>query len=102
MVKTVLTIVLPFLIPFLFFGVYAFFAARKKAKEADGAEISAWENWPWTWLSISGGVFTLAALFFLFYDPNPPAEGVWVPPTVVDGEIVDGHFIPAPEPPADD
>ena len=44
----------------------------------------------------------LAALFILFYDSNPPEEGVWVPPKVVDGEIVPGHFEPLPEPPTED
>ena len=31
MVKTILTILLPFLTPFVFYGLYAFFVARKKA-----------------------------------------------------------------------
>lgn len=102
MVRAILTILLPFLVPFVIFGFYAYFAARKRAKEANGLEIQAWENWPWSTLISAGGLCALVGLFVVFYDPNPPQEGVWVPPTVVDGEIVDGHFAPAPPLPEED
>lgn len=102
MLRVALTILLPFLTPFVCYAVWAWFQSRKEQRLQDGQPLEWWQAWPWGKLVPAGGVLAIGTIVFLFASGEPPQEGRWVPPTVVDGEVVDGHFEPIPEPPPDD
>jgi cytochrome bd-type quinol oxidase subunit 2 len=102
MTKTILTIAIPFLAPFLCYAIWVWFATRKQEALQEGRAPETWQNWPWSWLITTGGAFAIISLVGLFAFGELETEGVYVPPTMVDGEIVPGHYEPAPEPPADD
>lgn len=98
MLRTILTILVPFLTPFLCYYVWVWFQNRKKEREETGEPLQAWQTFPWAKLIISGSVLAIGALVFLFMQKDPLPEGRWVPAKIVDGEIVPGHFEPIPEP----
>lgn len=99
MLRSILTILVPFLIPFVCYYVWAWFQSRKKDREDQGLPLTAWQSFPWANLIISGSVLAIGALVFLFLQAEPPQQGRWVPAKIVDGEIVPGHMEPIP--PAD-
>lgn len=100
MLRTVLTILLPFLTPFVCYAVWAWFAARKREKLEHGEALDAWQKWPWSWLIISGGALAgiSVAVLFLTGDGLPGENQRWVAPQVIDGEVVPGHYEPIPQP----
>lgn len=102
MTKTVLSIAIPFLAPFLCYAVWIWFAARKQETLDEGRTPARWQEWPWAWLVSIGGGFAIVSLIGLFALGDLNTDGQYVPPTVVDGEVVPGHYEPVPEPPADD
>lgn len=97
MIRTILTILLPFLTPFVFYAAWIWFLSRKKDRREAGKVPESWQEWPWLWLVISGSALGLIVLFLLASE-GELQEGRWVPPTVVDGELIPGHFEPIPEP----
>lgn len=100
MLRTVLSILLPFLAPFVCYAVWAWFATRRRETLDSGGALEPWQRWPWAWLIIGGGVLAGAVMVFLFATgPEPPGENQrWVPPRVVDGKVVPGHYERIPEP----
>lgn len=104
MLRSTLTVILPFLTPFICYAVYAWFLARQREKLDHGEAVPAWQNWPWAWLVIAGGALggiAFAALFIA--GPGLPEKNQrWVAPAVIDGKVVPGHFETVPPPKDED
>lgn len=86
MLKKVLTIVLPILLPFLLYFAYA--ALAKRGAGASGRMPSLSDS-PWPWLGVSGVALMAAVLIsyrFVFSDPGGPGATV-IPDRYIDGEI---------------
>ncbi len=94
MVRTILSILIPFILPFVCFAIWSWYANRKRETLEHGEELQKWQTWPWGRLILTGGVLVIISLGFLFFGNDPIPEGRWVPPTVVDGVVVPGHFEP--------
>lgn len=88
MIRKLLTVVLPILLPFLVYAGYLYLA-RRRAMAGRGPP--GWSDAPWSWLFLSAAVLLAAALLVLRFttDMDPGAE--YVPPRLIDGEIVPGH-----------
>jgi hypothetical protein len=89
MIRIVLTIVLPLVLPtLLYLGWLA--ASRRLAPAAD----ASWQSLPWGWLVAVGLVLTALALFFLNVRLGT-SQGTYVPPRYIGGEVVPGHLVPS-------
>jgi hypothetical protein len=96
MLRKLLTVVLPLMLPTLIYMAYVMIDRRKTAASGSSS-VPWWVGAPWTWL-ITGGV--LLAAIFLFtvaltggYDPSY----TYHPARLIDGHIVGGETRP-PEP----
>ena len=97
MIRTLLSIALPFLTPFIAYAIWVWFARRKQEMKEHGEKLHSWQTWPWLKLVIAGGLLVIASLVTLNFSAEPLNEGRWVAPRVVDGVVVPGHFEPLPE-----
>ncbi len=91
MIRTLLTIALPLLTPFLVCLIWRWAARRRVLAESEGREIGTIENLPWAWL-ISTGVALMVVfltLTALFSGDDPFAE--YHPPRFEDGKVVPGR-----------
>ena len=88
MIRILLTIVLPLLLPTLLYMLWLV-ASRRTALAAP----SPWRDLPWIWLAAAGIV--LAALLLFFINVRVGSQGIYVPPKYIDGRVVPGHVVPA-------
>jgi hypothetical protein len=85
-----LTIVLPFLLPTI---VYVLWLLAMRRIELAGA--APWRTLPWPWLVAAGLMLMVGLLYFISIHVGGSAQGTYVPPRYIDGEIVPGHVVPA-------
>jgi uncharacterized protein DUF6111 len=88
MIRILLTIVLPLLLPTLLYLLWL--AASRRAALAGPAP---WRDLPWVWLAAAG--VALAALLLFFINIRVGSQGTYVPPQYIDGRVVPGHVVPA-------
>jgi hypothetical protein len=86
MLRVVLTVIIPLLLPTALWLVWI--AAMNRADGKGGA----WAVAPWPWLLAGGVALTAATLYVVNVGFGREDEGRYVPPTVVDGKLVPGHF----------
>jgi len=87
MLRKLITIVLPVVLPFLVYWITLKIAQRRRAE----GEIPGWERTPWFLLCLSAGVILAASLLW-FRSHSGVAPGTeLVPPSVVDGQVVPSH-----------
>ncbi|MFQ5984728.1 MAG: DUF6111 family protein [Alphaproteobacteria bacterium] len=91
MLRKLLLYVLPFLLPLVAYGVWLAFA-RRKARLAGSGALPRWQEAPWTWLLIAGFGLLILGFASLALFGNGAPGGRYVPPQVIDGEIVPGRF----------
>jgi cytochrome bd-type quinol oxidase subunit 2 len=87
MIRILLTIVLPLLLPTLLYVLWL--TASRRAALATPAP---WRDLPWVWLAAAGVV--LAALLLFFINIRVGSQGAYVPPKYIDGRVVPGHVVP--------
>jgi len=81
---------IPFLLPFIAYGLYVFATRRARAQEQK--EGRAFDEAPWFWLFATGLAFLVASLIAVWFFTGDPAGGSYVAPHVEDGKIVPGKF----------
>lgn len=91
MLRKLLLYVLPFLLPLVAYGIWLAFA-RRKARLAGSGALPGWQEAPWTWLLIAGFGLLILGFASLALFGNDTPGGRYVPPQVIDGEIVPGRF----------
>lgn len=88
MIVKLLRYALLFLLPFIVYGIWIAIARRR----ARGHENEPnWSDAPFLWLSVTGLVLVLASLFTLGLFQGVEKGGTYVPPRVIDGEVVPGE-----------
>jgi len=89
MLRVLLTIVLPLLLPT---ALYLLWATALRPGWRNGAAF--WGALPWIWLAGMGVALLGIVLFVVTVHFGAPQEGVYVPPRWENGEIVPGHMQP--------
>jgi hypothetical protein len=91
MLRVLLTIVLPLLLPTALYLLWVgTFGAERRGSAV------RWTAVPWTWLAVAGVVLLAIVLFVVTVHFGSPQEGVYVPPRWEAGRIVPGHMEPRP------
>lgn len=92
MLRVILTYLLPFLLPAIVFIVWTWLRARYI--ERHGGEPPRFEQGPWFWLFLAGGVLTLASIVatVLLQEGGKPGD-TYIAPRVIDGEVVPGKHV---------
>jgi hypothetical protein len=89
MVRVLLTIVLPLLLPTLLYLLWI----GTLGSSRDGATLS-WTGVPWIWLAGAGAVLLAIVLLVVTVHFGSSQEGVYVPPRWQGDQIVPGHIEP--------
>ena len=90
MIRTLVMRLLLFAAPFAIYGIYYFLSQQRTAPNARAT--------PWALLFIAG--LSLVAISFIYVGltEGEPTSGVYVPPHVVNGQIVPGQVERAKKP----
>jgi Family of unknown function (DUF6111) len=98
MLRKLLTVVLPLMLPTLIYMAYMMID-RRKAAASGGAPVPWWVGAPWAWL-ITGGVFLAAiVLFILALTGGFDTSSTYHPARLIDGRVIGGETTPsAPHP----
>jgi hypothetical protein len=78
-----------FALPFVLYYLYTRVAKRDEEGKLGHAH-------PWGWLFVAGLVLAIGG--FVWLGLTDVHEGTYVPAREVNGEIVPGHYVPAPNP----
>jgi hypothetical protein len=93
MLKKLLTVVLPLMLPTLIYMAYMMID-RRKAAASGGAVVPWWVGAPWTWL-ITGGVLLAAiVLVTVALTGGFETSGTYHPARLIDGKVIEGETSP--------
>ena len=90
MIKTLLTIILPLVLPVVVYGIYLQLARRKARLKQEG-RLPAWQDAPWSMIVLSGCLLLGATLLTVRFMDEDTIDGTYQPPRIVDGQIEEGH-----------
>jgi hypothetical protein len=90
MIRVLLTILLPLVLPT---ALYLLWLATARRSALAGP--APWRSLPWVWLGLIGVVLTAALLYFVGTHMGSAPQGTYVPPRYIDGRIEPGHIVPA-------
>ena len=86
MLRNILYHLVPFLLPFIAYGMYLY--ATRKAREKG----QAFDEAPWFWLFAAGLMLLVVSLIAVWLFTGNPADGVYTAPHVENGKIMPGKF----------
>ncbi|HWB48169.1 MAG TPA: DUF6111 family protein [Stellaceae bacterium] len=90
MLREILTLVVPLLLPTVLYLVWLRLSRWPAAGDA-----AAWHKLPWVWLAGIGVALTALVLAVVTVGFGTARPGVYVPPRYESGRIVPGHIEPA-------
>ena len=83
--------ILLIILPFLLYGIYAWWAKRQARRAGTGGDEGVWNDAPWVRLASAGILLFIIALVMTALLGGESTEGTYVPPRVIDGEIAPGE-----------
>ena len=86
MVKKLLHLVVPIVLPFVLYGVYAWLT-RRGVRAAGKAGGSTRAGVPWYWLGVSATGLLIVSLVALALLSGEDPGGTYLPPRMIDGAI---------------
>jgi Family of unknown function (DUF6111) len=89
MLRVLVTIVLPLLLPTAIYLLWV-----RLAQGPQPAESGRWAALPWVWLAGTGFVLLALVLFVVTVHFGTATPGVYVPPRWENGRVVPGHIEP--------
>jgi hypothetical protein len=93
MVKKLLTVVLPLMLPTLIYMAYMMID-RRKAAASGGAAVPWWVGAPWTWLITSGVLLAAIVLVTVALTGGFDTSGTYHPARLIDGKVIEGDTSP--------
>jgi hypothetical protein len=93
--RILLEFLLPLLLPTALYLLWLR-AERRRIEQLGRGEAPRWQDAPFLWLALMGVVLAGAVLVALHYAGGSGTEGVYVPPRLIDGQVVPGHVEPRP------
>jgi len=91
MIRVLLTIILPLLLPTLLYLLWVLTMRRDNLS----AGAQPLRDLPLVWLAVAGVALVALVLVVASVRFGGGSSGVYVPPTTVNGQIVPGHVVPA-------
>jgi len=79
-----------FLSPTILYAAY--FAYRRRRAQTMGADVPGWEEGPWFWLLLGGGLLVLASLAALAIYGGADPQAIYEPATLQDGKVMPGRL----------
>ena len=92
MARILLTYVVPFLLPMAAYAAWVWYRAGYVAEH--GGAAPRIERGPWPLLLFLGAVCAFGVLSATAFMRGGPADQDYVPPHVVNGEVIPGHLEP--------
>ena len=92
MTRQIITIILPLLTPIIAYIIWGLYIKRKQHDIDAGQKLDPWQQWPWRWFIISGTILMMFSLLFLGLSDGDNLDGKYIPPAVIDGQLIQGHF----------
>ena len=83
MIWKILKYAIPFLLPFLAYGLWIGLGRLRRHGQQKG-----WREAPWMWLTIVGVVLLIASLFVVRFTTVDSIEGDYTPARLEDGRVV--------------
>jgi len=93
MLRVLLTIVLPLLLPTAIYVAWLMAMQRSARGSAQGEGVR-WTALPWIWLAAAGVVLLVLVLAIVTVHFGEPETGTYVPPRYEDGRVVPSHIEP--------
>lgn len=90
MIRNILFHLVPFLLPFIAYGLYLYATRRARAQERKEGRV--FDEAPWFWLFATGLALLVLSLIAVWFFTGDPAGGSYIAPHVEDGKIVPGKF----------
>jgi hypothetical protein len=98
MLRKLLTVVLPLMLPTLIYMAYMMID-RRKAAASGGAPVPWWVGAPWTWLITGGVLLATIVLVTVALTGGFDTSGSYHPARLIDGRVIGGETTPsAPHP----
>lgn len=90
MLRKLLTVALPLLLPFLLY--WAYLSLNRRRPSVAGAHAAPrWQEAPWVWIVAAGVLLMIASLAVFGMSGGVKPGTRLIPPTLVDGKIVPSH-----------
>jgi hypothetical protein len=93
--RILLTVLLPLLLPTLLY--VAWLVTSGPSRLGPAAAPLPWRDLPWIWLIGAGAALVALMFYAVGARLDGAAQGVYVPPKYVNGEVIPGHLEPAPK-----
>jgi hypothetical protein len=89
MIRVIVTIVLPLLLPTALYLLWVTALGARHDRRP-----TTWRSLPWVWLAGSGAVLLAIVLVFVTVGFGTSQQGVYVAPRFIGGRIIPGHIEP--------
>ena len=90
MLREILTLVVPLLLPTVLYLVWL-----RMARWSEAGGVTVWHKLPWVWLAAIGVALTALVLVVVTVGFGTAMPGTYVAPHYEGGKIVPGHIEPA-------
>ena len=87
MLRKLLLVVLPLVLPFLIYGLYVVIARYRARMAGAGAPVPSWQDAPWGWIAGFGVLLMLVGLITMRVTTGIEPGRTIEPQRVIDGEV---------------
>ena len=93
MLRQIIQIGLPLILPFVIYGLWLKWARMKAIREGHDI-VPPWNKGPWLWLFAAGVALTAGILIFTALETGAPPDSIYHAPALRDGVVQPGYFEP--------